>query len=123
LPVYRQTLEAHLEPEVREHLTESACFCPLPQCTVVYFDLFDRTVEEGAVKGPVYPKDPSAPICACFGLTRDDIEQDLREGSVARTRACIDKAKSPEARCTVASPSGQSCVAEVQRYYMARRRA
>jgi hypothetical protein len=116
--VYHETLRAHLPDEALEHLTESAFFCGQPRCPVVYFDLFDRTVEESAVKTPVYPKDPVAPLCACFGLTREDIEEDIREGTVARTRACIERAKSPEARCATASPSGQSCIAEVQRYYM-----
>lgn len=116
--VFHETLRAHLPPDIVEHLTDSAFFCGQPRCPVVYFDLFDRTVEESAVKIPVYPKDPAAPLCACFGLTRDDVEEDIREGTVARTRACIERAKSPEARCATTSPSGQSCIAEVQRYYM-----
>ena len=116
--VYQETLRAHLAEAAVQHLTESAFFCAQPRCPVVYFDLFDRVVEEGAVKTPVYPKDPDAPLCYCFGLTRDDVEQDIREGGVARTRACVERAKGPEARCAIASPGGQSCVAEVQRYYM-----
>lgn len=120
-PVYRETLEAHLTPEARAHLNDLAFFCPFPRCDVVYFDLFDRVVEVSAVGTPVYPKNPDAPLCACFGLTCDDVEQDLREGGVTRTRACVEKAKSPAARCSVLSPSGQSCIAEVQRYYMKRR--
>ena len=34
----------------------------------------------GDLSGPIYPKDPDAPICACFGLDPKDIEQDVREG-------------------------------------------
>jgi hypothetical protein len=120
-PVYRETLEAHLAPETLANFTDSAFFCPFARCPVVYFDLFDRVVEDSLVKTPVYPKNDSAPLCACFGLTRDDVEQDLCEGGVARTRACVEKAKSTAARCAIASPSGQSCIAEVQRYYMKRR--
>jgi Zinc binding domain len=116
--VFQETLRAHLAPDALQHLTESAFFCAQPRCSVVYFDLFDRVVEEAAVKTPVYPKNPAAPLCACFGLAREDVEEDIREGTVTRTRACVEKAKSPEARCAVVSPSGQSCVAEVQRYYM-----
>jgi hypothetical protein len=120
-PVYRGTLEAHLAPETLERLNDMAFFCSFARCPVVYFDLFDRVVEESAVTTPVYPKNPAAPLCACFGLRCDDVEQDLREGGVARTRACVEKAKSAEARCAIASPSGQSCITEVQRYYMKRR--
>ena len=116
--VYQETLRAHLSPALLQHLTDSAFFCAQSRCSVVYFDLFDRVIEESQVPTPVYPKNSTAPLCACFGLTRDDVEEDIRVGSVTRTRTCVEKAKSPEARCAVASPSGQSCVAEVQRYYM-----
>ena len=86
----------------------------------------DEVVEEAAVKTPVYPKNPEAPLCPCFGLTCEDVEQDIREGVVTRTRSCVERASveptmASEARCAIASPSGQSCVAEVQRYYMKRR--
>ncbi len=121
--VYRETLEAQLPPEALEHLTDSAFFCAQPRCNVVYFDLFDRVIEEAAVKTPVYPKNPAAPICACFGLTGEEIEQDIRDGGVVRTRACVTRAKTAEARCAVLAPSGQSCIAEVQRYYMKLRAA
>ncbi len=116
--VFQETLRAHLAPVMVEHLTDSAFFCSQPRCPVVYFDLFDRVVEETDVKTAVYPKNPAAPLCACFGLTREDVEEDIREGGVVRTRACIEKAKSPAARCAIASPSGQSCIADVQGYYM-----
>jgi hypothetical protein len=119
--VYQQTLQAHLSPEHLEHLTDSAFFCGQPRCPVVYFDLFDRVVEEPGVNVPVYPKNPAAPLCYCFGLTREDVEQDIREGVVTRTRACVERAKSAAAHCGAASPSGQPCVAEVQRYYMKHR--
>lgn len=119
--VYHETLAAHLSPEALAQFTDSAFFCPFAGCDVVYFDLFDRVIEESAVKTPVYPKNLQAPLCACFGLTCDDVDLDIAEGVVTRTRACIEQAKSPEAHCGVASPSGQSCVTELQRYYMRRR--
>ena len=119
--VYQTTLQAHLSAEQLQNLTDSAFFCSQPRCPVVYFDLFDRVVEESAVAVPVYPKNPAAPLCYCFGLTCEDVEQDLAEGVVTRTRGCIERAKSNDARCGTAAPSGQPCVAEVQRYYMKRR--
>ncbi|MSR57883.1 MAG: hypothetical protein EXS05_09435 [Planctomycetaceae bacterium] len=123
LSVYRETLASHLEPQTLENLTDSAFFCSNARCDVVYFDLFDRVVTQSAVNTPVYPKNPTAPLCACFGLTCDQIDQDLSEGSVSRTRAGLERAKSPDARCAILSPSGQNCVAEIQRYYMTRREA
>jgi hypothetical protein len=121
IAVFQATLAAHLPRERLENLTDSAFFCAQPRCPVVYFDLFDRIVDESQVMTPVYPKNPEAPLCACFGLTCEEVDQDILEGVVTRTRACVERAKTPEARCGTASPSGQPCTAEVQRYYMKRR--
>lgn len=121
LAVFRETLAVHLPADSGSGLTDSAWYCPFERCEVVYFDQFDRVALCGQVKTPVFPKDPAAPICPCFGLTTDEIEQDLDEGTVSRTRACVQRAQSPEARCGTTNPSGQPCVAEVQRYYMKRR--
>jgi hypothetical protein len=85
---------------------------------VAYFDGFERVVLAADLQRPVYPKDPNAPICACFGLTRTEIEQDVREGVVTRIKAVLEKAKSPAARCTQLAANGRPCVALVQKYYM-----
>jgi len=119
--VLPDTLAAQLTPELRTGLTESAWFCAFDRCEVVYFDAFGRSVRAEQLARPVWPKDPSAPLCPCFGLTAADIELDLAEGTVTRTRACVQRAQSPEARCTLNNPAGRSCVAEVQGYYMKRR--
>jgi hypothetical protein len=117
-PVGWDTLRAHLPAEQRSKLAQSACFCPSPQCEVAYFDMFDRIVPASALSGPVYPKDADAPLCACFGLTRDDIEQDVREGVATRTRAALEKAQSAAARCTELAVNGRSCVAWVQKCFL-----
>jgi hypothetical protein len=85
---------------------------------VAYFDAFERSVLAADLRRPAYPKDPAAPLCACFGLTRADIEQDVAEGVVTRTRAAVAKAKSSAARCAELAADGRSCVAHVQKYYM-----
>jgi hypothetical protein len=115
------TLAAQLSPEQRQHLAEPANFCPTPRCEVAYFDKFERFVLADDLAQPVYPKDPAAPLCACFGLTADDIDQDIAEESVQRVRAVIDKAKLPDARCAERAPNGRTCIAAVQRYYMQHR--
>jgi hypothetical protein len=102
-------------------IAETANFCPSPHCDVVYFDMFERTISVTAMRAPVYPKDPEAPICACFGLTADDIDRDLSEGVATRTKACLLRARTAEARCGELSPTGHSCVAEVQRYFLRRK--
>ena len=116
-PVTWDTLRTHL-PADRQTMAQSASFCPAPQCPVAYFDVFDRVVLAAALAKPIYPKDPDAPLCACFGLTADDIEQDVREGVVTRTRAALEKARSPAARCTELAANGRPCVAWVQKYFL-----
>ena len=117
-PVEAKALAAYLTDQQRGRLADPADFCPLPQCPVAYFDGFERIVLAADVRQPVYPKDPSAPICACFGLTRADIEQDVREGVTTRTKAMLEKAKSPAARCAEMAANGRSCAAYIQKYYM-----
>ena len=74
-------------------------------------------VSVGQLVKPVYPKDPAAPICACFGFTSEEIEADVREGVATRTRALIERAKSSAARCSQMAANGQSCVPAVQRVF------
>jgi hypothetical protein len=121
VPVGDQTLTAQLSDEDRRNLPETAYFCPFARCEVAYFDQFERTVAADRLSRSVYPKDPDAPICPCFGFTCDEIEQDLSEGSVERVRDLLAKTKTPDAQCATKAPSGQCCMPEVQRYYMKRR--
>ena len=117
-PVGRETLACHLPESRRKALSDPANFCPSPRCDVAYFDAFERVVPVSELLRPVYPKDPTAPICACFGLTREEIERDVKEGVVTRTKAVLEKAKSPTARCRQLAANGRSCVAYVQKLYM-----
>jgi Zinc binding domain len=118
--VQRETWECHLKSEAQT-LASSAFFCPYPLCEVVYFDMFERVATTEALLHPVYPKDPAAPLCGCFGLTADDIEADLQEGTPTRVRELLAKSKTPAAQCTTQAVNGHCCVPEVQRYYMKRR--
>lgn len=111
-------LRFYLSDEQARTLTEPANFCPSPQCSVAYFDAFEQFVSATDLIRPAYPKDPNAPICACFGLTQQDIEQDVEEGGVTRTRTTVEKANSPAARCARKAANGRPCVAHVQKYYM-----
>ncbi|MEX0715300.1 MAG: hypothetical protein WD066_01870 [Planctomycetaceae bacterium] len=115
--VFEATLVAQLPPEERARIGEPACFCPHATCEVAYFDRFERTVEVAGLRRPVFPKDPQAPICPCFGLTVEEIEADARDGSVARLKEHRLRAESPEARCATAAPDGRSCIPAVQRHY------
>ena len=120
IPVTETTLEAQLTTVAASELASTAWFCPFPNCEVAYFDLFERVALQDALQRPAYPKDPAAPICPCFGFTTEEIEKDLEEGGVRRTKAHVERAKQSH-DCLTKSPTGQSCIAEVQRYYMKRR--
>lgn len=117
-PVSRDTLRHQLTEEVRSRISDSASFCPSPKCDVVYFDCFEQFVLTTDLRRPVYPKSQDAPICACFGLTREDIEQDVWEGVTTRVKAALERAKSPAACCSKMAANGRSCVSYVQKYYM-----
>jgi hypothetical protein len=117
IPVSNDTLAAHLAGDAYRELGEPAFYCPFPRCDVAYFDLFDRTAPIEALVNGAFPKDPTAPLCRCFGLTIDDVEEDIREGTVRRVRSVVDRSKTAEARCHTAAPDGRCCVPEVQRYY------
>lgn len=113
-----EALKSYLTDDQRRGLTEPVNYCPSARCPVVYFDGLERVVMASELARPVYPKDPSAPICVCFGLTQADIEQDVIEGTVTRTKAILEKAKSSQARCAQLAANGRSCVPLVQKCYV-----
>lgn len=116
--VFQVTLQSHLVQEKAESFRDSAFFCPLPTCDVAYFNKMGVQASTDSLRCPVYPKDPTAPICPCFGLTIDDIEADVAEGSVERLKAHRRQADSDEATCSRSAPDGRSCIGIVQRYFM-----
>lgn len=117
IDVPRVTLASHAPAEALRPLAATAFFCPTPTCPVAYFDAFEAQVPVADLVRPVYPKDAAAPLCPCFGLTRDDVEADVAEGVPRRIRELLAKSKSPAAHCADASPTGRCCMPEVQRYY------
>src|SRR5688572_12936042 len=95
----RVAVEAHVPAEARRVLSASAYFCPTPVCEVAYFDAFEAVVPVAALAAVVFPKDPDAPLCPCFGLTQDDVAADVAAGTPTRIRALLEKSKSPAAHC------------------------
>src|SRR5438132_9218544 len=75
----RAAFDAHVPPEARRPLAASTYFCPTPTCPVAYFDAFEATITTDSLMRPVYPKDSTAPLCSCFGLTIEDVEADAAE--------------------------------------------
>ena len=102
----------------RETLGDAAWFCSFARCDVAYFTLLEAVVTTDELHAPVYPKDQLAPICACFGFGRDEVEADIRDGSPQRIRALLNKADSPEADCRRQAADGKCCRGAVQRLYL-----
>ncbi|MCI0334877.1 MAG: hypothetical protein L0228_16815 [Planctomycetes bacterium] len=118
LPVESGPLDTHIRPECRGMMHDAAWFCNFPRCDVAYFNLFDAIVTTDELKGPVYPHDPDAPICACFGLNYDDVVADVRDGTPTRIRELLAKSKSGDARCHTLAADGRSCMTAIQELYM-----
>ena len=118
VPVASGPLDTHILAESRGKMRDAAWFCGFPRCDVAYFNQFDAVVAMDELKAPVYPYDPNAPICACFGLTYDDVEADVRDGTPNRIRALLAKSKSPDARCQTLAADGRCCMSAVQELYM-----
>jgi hypothetical protein len=117
IEVPRATIQQHVPLDALRELAATAFFCPTPTCPVAYFDAMEAHVGSDQLREPVYPKDPAAPLCPCFGLTREDVEADVAEGMPQRIRELVARSKSPDARCETASPTGRTCLPDVQRYY------
>jgi hypothetical protein len=111
-------LDTHVRTESRGKLRADAWFCKFPRCEVAYFNEFGATVTIHELNRPVYPKAAHAPICACFGLTYDDVIADVDEDTPVRIRAVYAKSKTPDAKCTTLAADGQSCLAAIQELYM-----
>lgn len=111
------TVESLVPPAARRALAATSYFCATPRCAVAYFDAFEATVLSDQLVRPVYPKDAAAPLCPCFGLSREDVEADAAEAVPRRIRELLARSKTSAAHCETASPTGRNCVPEVQRAY------
>ncbi len=117
-PVEAATIVARLRDGQRHTLGSSACFCPTASCEVAYFDAYGQSIAAALLNRPVYPKDPDAPVCACFHLKANDILADAAANNPAGVRELIRLSKTPRADCAVKSANGRCCVPEVQRIYL-----
>jgi hypothetical protein len=116
--VFTGPLDTHLRDDARTAMGDTAYFCNLPRCEVAYFSRSGVVVTTDQLTVPVYPKDYSAPLCACFGLSYEDVEADIQDGQPTRIRALLAKSKSPEARCGTLAPDGKCCMPVVQELYL-----
>lgn len=114
-------MDTHCREEVRGRIREAAWFCAYPRCEVAYFNTLEAVILVDELRSSIYPKDPDAPLCACFGFTMEEVLADVADGVPTRIRQLLARSQSPEARCTEAAPDGQCCLREVQRLYIKHR--
>lgn len=116
-------LDTHIQETVRSRLADSAWYCSHAACDVAYFNMFEQSVLVHELRAAVYPYDLDAPICACFGLTYDDIDADASDRTPIRIRELLLRSQSPDARCQLLAVNGQCCLRDIQQLYMKLRRA
>jgi hypothetical protein len=117
-PVEAGPLDTHIRPESRGKMHDSAWFCGFPRCDVAYFNLFDAVVMTDELKASVYPKNPNAPICACFDFTYDDVEAEVAKPTPTRIRELFAKSKTAQANCHALAADGRPCITAIQELYM-----
>jgi hypothetical protein len=117
--VSRETLAGHLPAPLVDGFTGDTFYCPNASCEVAYYDIAGRTAAREQMTRTAYPKDPSAPICSCFGVTPEQVELEAREHRTALLADLLAKAESPEADCVRQAPDGRCCIALVQRHFRA----
>lgn len=111
-------MDTHIQESVRSRMADSAWYCGHADCDVVYFNMFEQFVLVNELRTPVYPYDIDAPICACFGLTWEDVDADSRDNTPLRIRQLLTKSKSSDARCQLLAVDGQCCIRDVQQLYL-----
>ena len=112
-----RTLEAQLPSEARTPLGGAAFYCVNPACRTAYFNAWGAKVPADRLASPAYPKDPSRPICPCFGIAAEDVTADARDGRKERVRDLVERSKGPEARCAERCPDGRPCIPRVLRLF------
>lgn len=112
------TIMAQLQAGIVSPLGSSACFCSSPTCEVAYFDSSSATLLCTQLRTPIYPKDPDAPVCACFGLRAEDVVADATIGNAAGVRMLLERSVTQREICVTKAADGRCCVDEVQKLYL-----
>jgi hypothetical protein len=93
-------------------------FCDDPACDVVYFPsntsapIFQKA--DLLVRVCVKEREEPIPVCYCFGFTRKDILDEIRESGRSTVHQRISaEVKAGNCVCEVKNPSGRCCLGEV----------
>jgi len=95
-------------------------FCDSPDCEVVYFGFHkeaprfrreDLTVRVGAKE-----TDDPVPVCYCFGVTRTEIWDEIRNtGKSTAAERIAAEVVAGRCTCEVRNPSGKCCLGDIAR--------
>ncbi len=96
-------------------------FCGAADCDVVYFPsnptapTFHR--DELLVRVGLKETHPSIPVCYCFGITRETLEEEIRQmGRSIVTERIKAEVKAGRCACELKNPSGRCCLGHVNRH-------
>jgi len=103
-------------------------FCEAPDCDVVYFPARSDapTFRRADLLVPVGVKEKTDPIplCYCFGVTRQDIREEIqRTGNSTVAERIKAEVKAGHCACEVKNPSGKCCLGQVSRAVQETRRS
>lgn len=112
------TLTAHLPPADAGRLAGEVSYCPNASCDIGYFDSVGQTIPSTKILQPSWPKAPLSPVCACFGITVDQVIDAASAADPLPIRQLIVRSKTPEAQCILKAASGRCCIPEVQQLYL-----
>ncbi|MBI3670942.1 MAG: copper chaperone Copz family protein [Acidobacteria bacterium] len=95
-------------------------FCTAPGCDLVYFPLDPEApiYRRSDLLVRVEAKEPedSAPLCYCFGITRNAIDDEIRStGRSTAAERITAEVKAGNCACEVKNPSGKCCLGSVTR--------
>lgn len=95
-------------------------FCEAADCDVVYFPsnpaapAFYR--DDLLVRVGVKETDGPIPVCYCFGMTREAIEEEVRQTGTSTVAERIKaEVKAGRCACELKNPSGRCCLGQVNR--------
>ena len=95
-------------------------FCDAPGCDVVYFPLYPEAPtfrrEDLLVRIGAKETRDSIPVCYCFGITRNQIQEEIRKtGESTAAERVKAEVKAGRCACEVKNPAGKCCLGDIAR--------
>ena len=94
-------------------------FCACKSCDVAYFAADGRTVDKQRVTVRIGVKENESPrpLCFCFDVTAEDIEDEVkRDGATTIPDMITERCREGLDRCPETNPRGSCCLGDVRRF-------